>query len=404
METEKPNKTEFIDKTLDDYFGLILPDNERTRRKVQNREEIKKRKMEEEYQRRMEEEQALNVKNEKLQRDEMERLRRQKELQDAQQNYEKYADAVEKGEGNLNEIFSTILRNTSAYELSFHNYNMDNTWEFRLLMTILERNTSLLTLNLSRKNLDDRCAEKIAVMLTNNKKLRRLELEGNFFGPASCKEFAKAVKSNNTLRYLDLENNNLTDHGKDTQSIHELFIALQSNTMLISLNLSNNHFTSEIGAYIVEMLRKNKTIIHFEFFDNKDFEDRPTGPERKDDESKFKSKGLYINQIETIKELLKENNDAYMKMRTDEWNERKRMTNNYEDNLQTKVELEARKFQEETRKKEQEYIEMLYLDNFNQRVKEMEDDFNNKVNQYYAETKERMAKKKKKKGGKKKKK
>ena len=70
------------------------------------------------------------------------------------------------------------------------------------------------------------------------------------------------------------------------------------------------------------------------------------------------------------------------------------MTNNYEDNLQTKVELEARKFQEETRKKEQEYIEMLYLDNFNQRVKEMEDEFNNKVNQYYAETKERMAKKK----------
>ena len=404
METEKPSKTEFIDKTLDDYFGLILPDNDRTRRKVQNREEIKKRKMEEEYQRRMEEQQALNVKNEKLQRDEMERLRRQKELQDAQQNYEKYADAVEKGEGNLNEIFSTILRNTSAYELSFHNYSMDNTWEFRLLMTILERNTSLLTLNLSRKNLDDRCAEKIAVMLTNNKKLRRLELEGNFFGPASCKEFAKAVKGNNTLRYLDLENNNLTDRGKDTQSIHELFIALQSNTMLISLNLSNNHFTSEIGAYIVEMLRKNKTIIHFEFFDNKDFEDRPTGPERKDDESKFKSKGLYINQIETIKELLKENNDAYMKMRTDEWNERKRMTSNYEDNLQTKVELEARKFQEETRKKEQEYIEMLYLDNFNQRVKEMEDEFNNKVNQYYAETKERMAKKKKKKGGKKKKK
>ena len=404
METEKPSKTEFIDKTLDDYFGLILPDNDRTRRKVQNREEIKKRKMEEEYQRRMEEQQALNVKNEKLQRDEMERLRRQKELQDAQQNYEKYADAVEKGEGNLNEIFSTILRNTSAYELSFHNYNMDNTWEFRLLMTILERNTSLLTLNLSRKGLDDRCAEKIAVMLVNNKKLRRLELEGNFFGPASCKEFAKAVKANNTLRYLDLENNNLTDHGKDTQSIHELFIALQSNTMLISLNLSNNHFTSEIGAYIVEMLRKNKTIIHFEFFDNKDFEDRPTGPDRKDDESKFKSKGLYINQIETIKELLKENNDAYMKMRTDEWNERKRMTSNYEDNLQTKVELEARKFQEETRKKEQEYIEMLYLDNFNQRVKEMEDEFNNKVNQYYAETKERMAKKKKKKGGKKKKK
>ena len=53
-------------------------------------------------------------------------------------------------------------------------------------------------------------------------------------------------------------------------------------------------------------------------------------------------------------------------------------------------------------KKEREDIEMLYLNNFNENVKKMEEDFLNRVNQYYAETKERLSKKKKK--GKKKKK
>ena len=92
-----------------------------------------------------------------------------------------------------------------------------------------------------------------------------------------------------------------------------------------------------------------------------------------------------------------------MKMRTDEWIERKKMTSNYQDTIDTQIILDARKLQEETRKKEREYIESLYLDNFNQHVKEMEDEFNNKVNQFYAETQERMAKKKKKRGKKKKK-
>ena len=78
------------------------------------------------------------------------------------------------------------------------------------------------------------------------------------------------------------------------------------------------------------------------------------------------------------------------------------MTSNYEDTVDTQVKIETRKILEETRKKEREDIEMLYLNNFNENVKKMEEDFLNRVNQYYAETKERLSKKKKK--GKKKKK
>ena len=73
-------------------------------------------------------------------------------------------------------------------------FSMKDGWDFRLLTTILERNTSLLTLSLSRKNLEDVEGKKIAEMVSKNHKLRRLELEGNFFGPETATAFANALK------------------------------------------------------------------------------------------------------------------------------------------------------------------------------------------------------------------
>ena len=323
-------------------------------------------------------------------------------MENAQLNYEKFEESVKNGDGNLNEIFSTILRNTSAYELAFPNYNMKDGWDFRLLTTILERNTSLLTLSLSRKNLEDVEGKKIAEMVSKNKKLRRLELEGNFFGPATATAFADALKKNNTLRYLDLENNNLTDQGKNIEGMKNLFLGLQSNTMLISLNLANNYLTPDVGSQIIDMFRTNKTIINLEIFQNKDFIDRPNDANKKDENSKYISAGLTIYQIEEIKNALKRNYDKYIQMRTDEWKERKRMTNNYQDNVQTQITLEAQKALDDTRKKEKEDIELLYLDNFNENVKAMEEQFNQRVNEYFAETKARLDKKKPKKKKKKK--
>ena len=160
--------------------------------------------------------------------------------------------------------------------------------------------------------------------------------------------------------------------------------------------------TSNIGSEIIGMLRNNKTIINLEFFQNKDFEDR-TGKERKEENSRYKSVGLTIYQIEDIKKRLKENYDAYVKMRTDEWRERKRMTSNYQDNVDTQNIVESQKTIEETRKKEKEDIEMLYINNFNENVKAMEEEFNRQVNEYFAETKAAKGSKKGKKKGKKKK-
>ena len=386
----------------DKYYNLILPENARVKEKLRNRAEAEEKIRKEEMFRKKRADDITNKKNLKLKKEEEERERRRIEMENAQLNYEKFEESVKNGDGNLNEIFSTILRNTSAYELAFPNYNMEDGWDFRLLTTILERNTSLLTLSLSRKNLGDVEGIKIAEMVSKNKKLRRLELEGNFFGPKTATAFADALKKNSTLRYLDLENNNLTDMGKDVSGMKDLFQGLQSNTMLISLNLANNYLTPEVGSMIIDMFRSNKTIINLEFFQNKDFKDRPNNAEKKDENSKFMSVGLYIYQIEEIKKCLKENYDAYVKMRTDEWKERKRMTNNYQDNVQTQITVEAQKALDDTRKKEREDIEMLYLNNFNENVKAMEEQFNQRVNEFFAETKARLEKKKPKKKKKKK--
>ena len=390
----------------DKYYGLIRPDNARVNDKLRKEQEEEKKKKDEAEKKKRKMEEMANKKNAKLAREEAERLRKKQEAEREQSTFEEFERSIKEGEGNLNEIFSTILRNTSAYELAFPNYNMEDGWDFNLLMTILEKNTSLLTLSLSRKNLHDIEGIRIAGMIKKNKKLRRLELEGNFLGPKTGSAFGEALKVNNTLRYLDLENNNLTkiegnDKELDTKGIEDLLQGLKSNTMLISLNLANNRLNAEVGNKIIDCLRTNKTIINLEFFQNKDFKDRPN-EKRADDESKYESVGLSIEQIGTIKEHLKNNNEAYVKMRTDEWKERKRMTSNYQDNIDTQIIIEARKTLEETRKKEREDIEMLYLNNFNENVKRMEDDFNNRVNQYFAELKEKKEKKKKKKKKKKK--
>jgi len=391
-------KEELLKEMLkDEYYGLILPDNDRVNSKLKAIRDAEAKRKNEELKRKQAADEYINKKNMIAKKAEEERRKYQEDMENAQLNYEKCEKAVEEGEGNLYEIFGTIRRNTSPYELAFPNYNMEDGWDFRILTTLLERNSSLLTLSLSRKNLGDIEGKKLADMLKGNKKLRRLELEGNFFGPKTAEAFAECLKVNNTLRYLDLENNMLTNNGKDLNGVKLLFQSLQVNTMLISLNLANNYLTPEVGSMIIDMFRSNKTIINLEFFQNKDFSDRPNDEKKKDENSKWMSIGLYITQIEKIKECLHDNYEAYKKMRTDEWKERKRMTNNYQDTVDTQIIVEANKNLEDTRKKEQEDIEMLYLNNFEEGVKRMEEEFTNKVNEYFQELKNKPTKKKKKK-------
>lgn len=317
METDNKPKRQII-------ISNVLPDNDRVRKKikVEKQKEAERQKLEDEKKRRMLE--VYNMEEMlKKQQQEDDKLKKLQEQEQFEQNTKLRYQIIQKMEGNLVEIIRSLINNTSTYELSFAGLDLD-TWNFTNLMLFLPENKSLLTLNLSRKNLTDAHAIQIAEMLKVNKKLRRLELEGNFFGPESAKYFAEALKVNKTLRYLDLENNKLTDNGNDDTGLLSLFEALKHNTMLISINLTNNYLTLSCGQAIIDCLRKNKSIIHLEVFANQRFALNLN--EREENDSKYISLGLGINQVKEIKDKLHENREAYNALRKEEWKERKQMT------------------------------------------------------------------------------
>jgi hypothetical protein len=47
--------------------------------------------------------------------------------------------------------------------------------------------------------------------------LEKLELEGNLLGPKTAFELGELIKQNNTIRFIDLEFNDLTGYGRNGQ-------------------------------------------------------------------------------------------------------------------------------------------------------------------------------------------
>jgi len=134
-----------------------------------------------------------------------------------------------------------------------------------LAKNVAHNNTTLKSLHLARKNINEEGGINLAKMLRTNKTLRKIELEGNILGPKSASEFGKALKENKTLKYLDLESNNLTVDGQEFRGIYDLVEFLDNNTTLLSLNLANNSMDEECGRMFREKLETNFTLIDFDF-------------------------------------------------------------------------------------------------------------------------------------------
>jgi len=77
----------------------------------------------------------------------------------------------------------------------------------RILVSQIAYNKSLKNLHITRTDIKDEDGTDIAKIIYNNTSLVKLELEGNNLGPKTAKEFAKGLKYNKTLQYLDLESN-----------------------------------------------------------------------------------------------------------------------------------------------------------------------------------------------------
>lgn len=172
---------------------------------------------------------------------------------------------------------------------------------------IVAFNSSITTLHLSRKGIQDKEGIDIAKALFTNKSLRKLELEGNCLGMHTAKAFALAIRKNKTLRYLDLESNNLTNDTEENGGVEEMISALADNTTLLSLNVANNRLGDDIGRNFVDLfnprVKNQETLIDFEFGFN----------------------SFRLEDVRKIQDYLRRNKAKYDEERLKEWRERKMM-------------------------------------------------------------------------------
>ena len=126
-------------------------------------------------------------------------------------------------------------------------------------------NKSLFSIHLARKGILDHDGIFLAYMLRTNKTLRKLELEGNNLGPLCAFAFGRVLSENKSLKFLDLESNQLTNDGSDFKGVIEMLNFLEFNNTLLSLNISNNCLNEDCGAKLREKLEYNYSLIDLDY-------------------------------------------------------------------------------------------------------------------------------------------
>ena len=123
------------------------------------------------------------------------------------------------------------------------------------LAKMLQANTALKELNLSENIIGDEGARKLAKMLQANTALKELNLSWNEIGDEGACELAKMLQANTALKELNLSRNFIGDEGAC-----ELAKMLQANTALKELNLSGNRIGDEVASELANLLQANTAL------------------------------------------------------------------------------------------------------------------------------------------------
>lgn len=241
-------------------------------------------------------------------------------------------------EGRMLIMLKNLQGNNTPKEYTLSGLNLGPA-RCRILASNVAFNSTLTSLHLARKGIDDAEGVELAKMLINNKVLRKLELEGNKLGPKSIEAFGMALKKNTTLRVLDLESNDIykdkdapfePDSKRSANPKLFFFIdSMQKNRTLLSLNMANCQMDDRCGQKWVQTTEINTDLIDFEFGFNK----------------------FNLEQIRTIQDNLRRNKKQYDEDRLREWRERKLM--NDEDVRLKNLYLEEQSRREQERMEEE---------------------------------------------------
>ncbi|XP_061174832.1 leucine-rich repeat-containing protein 74B-like isoform X2 [Saccostrea echinata] len=114
-------------------------------------------------------------------------------------------------------------------------------------------------------------AKAIAWPLKTNKKIEKINLEGNWIEAEGSIYLAKMLKNNIYVTELHLAENRIGNEG--AEAISDM---LQKNDMIYSLDLSGNNIEDYGAEKICRMLLKNSSIKHL-YLANNNFEERAAG-------------------------------------------------------------------------------------------------------------------------------
>lgn len=119
----------------------------------------------------------------------------------------------------------------------------------------LERNNSLVFLNLKLNKLGDDGCEHIFKALSRNSALQSLNLSSNGMTESSCRILADTFVLNKSLRYLDLCCN--TFHESGGKYLQD---RIEENYHLMDLKLTLTQISQESETYICQILERNKRL------------------------------------------------------------------------------------------------------------------------------------------------
>ena len=106
------------------------------------------------------------------------------------------------------------------------------------------------------KGMNDSDVTKIANQLRTNKLCKSLDLERNRITSSGAYDLADMLKVNNTLKKLRLGYNQLGDHGASTICD----VLKRHNNTLTYLQLRNNGITDSSVDTIIQMIEKNQSL------------------------------------------------------------------------------------------------------------------------------------------------
>jgi len=220
-------------------FAEILPNNERTAEIMKKREEKEELLRVKQLEMKQLQENAEKKKKAKERSEAAERMRKEKQAKDFEAKKREEEEQLNKLEGKMVLMLLELQNAETPFEYTLSGLDLGPV-RCRILATHVAHNDTLLSLHLSRKNIQDNEGKELAKMLLTNNTLRKLELEGNNLTIHSAYAFGRALRVNKSLKYLDLESNQLTNDGTNWGGVTSLFEFLPVNKTLLSLNLANN--------------------------------------------------------------------------------------------------------------------------------------------------------------------